>query len=94
MSFLPKPPAGFQTLRDFRRFVGSDAAEWSAGLHDEYRRAHAQREALLEIAELDRSRPSRAWRLTSLPDAEERVAAAARAALLAAAPLPYPQSTA
>lgn len=88
--FLPRPPEGFETLRDFRRILGSEAAEWSAGLHDEYRRAHAQREALLEIAELDGSGPSRAWRLTSLPDDEERIAAAARAALEAAAPLSYP----
>lgn len=88
--FLPAPPAGFQTLRDFRRIQGLDAAEWSAGLHDEYRRAHAQREALLEIAELDGVPPPEAWRLRSLPNVDDSIAAAARNALESAAPLDYP----
>jgi Zn-dependent peptidase ImmA (M78 family) len=88
--FLPEPPEGFETLRDFRRIQGSVAAQWSVGLHDEYRRAHAQREALLEIADLDGTEPLPAWRLNDLPDADEWIAAAARAALEAAAPLPYP----
>jgi Zn-dependent peptidase ImmA (M78 family)/transcriptional regulator with XRE-family HTH domain len=88
--FLPEPPKGFETLRDFRRIQGSDAAEWSAALHDEYRRAHAQREALLEIADLDGNEPSRAWRLTGLPDDDERIAAVARTALQAAAPNAFP----
>jgi hypothetical protein len=35
-------------MRDFRRISGSGEAEWSAALHDEYRLAHAQRDALLE----------------------------------------------
>lgn len=88
--FLPEPPEDFETLRDFRRIQGSDAAEWSAALHDEYRRAHAQREALLEIADLEDIEASRVWRLTGLPDADVRIAATARAALESAAPLPYP----
>lgn len=88
--FLPEPPEDFETLRDFRRIFGSEAADWSAALHDEYRRAHAQREALLEIADLDGTDPTDAWRLTNLPDDNDRIAAMARAALEAAAPLPYP----
>jgi Zn-dependent peptidase ImmA (M78 family) len=88
--FLPEPPQDFETLRDFRRIFGSDAAEWTAALHDEYRRAHAQREALLEIADLDGSESTDAWRLANLPDDNDRIAALARAALEAAAPLPYP----
>ncbi len=88
--FLPEPPQDFETLRDFRRIFGSAAAEWSAALHDEYRRAHAQREALLEIAELDGIEPTGAWRLTRLPDSGERIAVAARAALEAAATFAFP----
>ena len=88
--FLPEPPEDFETLRDFRRIQGSDAADWSAALHDEYRRAHAQREALLVIADLEDNEASRAWRLTELPDADARIADTARAVLKSAAPLPYP----
>lgn len=88
--FLPKPPEDFETLRDFRRIQGSQAAEWSVTLHDEYRRAHAQRDALLELADLDDAQPSEAWRLDGLPDDDERIAAGARQALMAASPLPVP----
>src|SRR5262249_30570130 len=88
--FLPEPPEEFETLRDFRRIQGSAAAEWSVGLHDEYRRAHAQREALLEIAELDGIEPPTGWRLSNLPDADERIAGAARTALEDRAPISFP----
>jgi Zn-dependent peptidase ImmA (M78 family) len=88
--FLPEPPAGFETMRDFRRILGADAAEWSVALHDEYRRAHAQREVILEIAELDGNEPPSRWRLVGLPDADASIAAAARDALEAASPLEYP----
>ena len=60
--FLPEPPAGFETLRDFRRVATSSVGVWSAALHAEYRRAHVQRDALLDIAELDEESPSTAWR--------------------------------
>lgn len=88
--FLPEPPEDFETLRDFRRIVGSAVAEWSVGLHDEYRRAHAQREALLEIAELDGLDPPSTWRLTSLPSGDRKIAEEARRRLQATAPLDYP----
>ena len=88
--FLPEPPDGFETLRDFRRILGSNAAEWSVALHDEYRRAHAQREALLEIAELDGNYPARGWRLSGLADDDTRIATAARTALHSASPASYP----
>lgn len=88
--FLPEPPQGFETMRDFRRAFGSGAAEWSAALHDEYRRAHAQRDALLEIAELEGSNPRSGWRGGAQPGADEHIAAAARSALESAAPLGYP----
>ncbi|MBP9919507.1 MAG: ImmA/IrrE family metallo-endopeptidase [Dermatophilaceae bacterium] len=60
--FLPEPPAGFETLRDFRRVATSSVGVWSTALHAEYRRAHVQRDALLDIAELDEESPSTAWR--------------------------------
>lgn len=88
--FLPEPPAGFETMRDFRRLVGSGEADWSAALHDEYRRAHAQRDALLEIADLDGIDPPTRWRLRDLPNADRAFAVAARQALQLAAPLSYP----
>ena len=90
--FLPEPPDGFETLRDFRRIQGSDAAEWSAALHDEYRRAHAQREALLEIADLDDVEPSRDWRLRPSPTTTQESPPSARRALLNAAPLRPPDT--
>lgn len=90
--FLPEPPEDFETLRDFRRLQGTEAAEWSAALHDEYRRAHAQREALLEIADLADSELSRGWRLVAHPDTDEQLADAGRIALANVAPLPYPTS--
>ncbi|MEI2732109.1 MAG: XRE family transcriptional regulator [Dermatophilaceae bacterium] len=60
--FLPEPPTGFETLRDFRRVAASSVGVWSTALHAEYRRAHVQRDALLDIAELDEESPSTAWR--------------------------------
>lgn len=50
--FLPAPPEGFDTLRDFRRHEGAAAAPWSPALHADYRRAHVQREYVLELAVL------------------------------------------
>lgn len=88
--FLPEPPQGFETMRDFRRIFGSGEAAWSAALHDEYRRAHAQREALLEINELDGVEPRAAWRLANLPDVDQSIARSAHRALTAAAPLDRP----
>lgn len=92
--YLPEPPEGFETMRDFRRVFNSVEAEWSADLHDEYRRAHAQRDAVLEIAELDGARPVATWRLSDLPDVDRAIAAAARRALEAAAPSGPPTAAA
>ena len=61
--FLPEPPSGFDTLRDFRRLAVHAQSEWSAALHAEYRRAHAQRDVLLELAELDDEPLGVGWRL-------------------------------
>lgn len=80
--YLSEPPQGFETLRDFRRLGPGQSGEWSTALHAEYRRAHFQRDALLEIAELDQETPSLEWRLLSLPATDERLAEQARARLV------------
>jgi len=91
--FLAEPPRGFETLRDFRRLDLDQSEEWSADLHAEYRRAHDQRDALLEIADLDSQPPSHAWRLT-VPDDDARIARMARHLLQQEAPLTYPRPSA
>lgn len=91
--FLPEPPLDFDTLRDFRRHVGAEAGEWTPELHGEYRRAIAQREAALELAEIDDAPPHTTWRLEPLADDDEEVAAAARSLLLGQSPLPLPKGT-
>lgn len=88
--FLPEPPSDFDTLRDFRRIAGVEADRWSPALHAEYRRAHAQRENALELAELEDAEPATAWRIEPLPSSEADVAAAARSKLLATSPLSLP----
>ena len=89
--FLPAPPEGFDTLRDFRRHDNAEAGPWSPGLHADYRRAHVQRDYVLELADLDEVAPSRAWRLSPLPTDDNELAAAARSSLLTGAPLTLPR---
>lgn len=84
--FLAAPPAGFDTLRDFRRHEGAATGEWTPELHTEYRRAHAQRDNALELFELDDDEPSSDWRLSS-PGDDEAFAALARRTLLELSPL-------
>lgn len=88
--FLPEPPSGFETLRDFRRLALQQSGAWSAALHAEYRRAHLQRDALLEIAELDEEPPVAQWRLRNLPDDDDSLAMRAREHLRGQALLPPP----
>jgi len=59
--FLDEPPTGFDTLRDFRRVAGSAGAAWSPALHEEYRRAHLQRDHLLELLQFEDEEPSSEW---------------------------------
>jgi Zn-dependent peptidase ImmA (M78 family) len=92
--FLPAPPAGFDTLRDFRRHEGAAAAPWSQGLHEDYRRAHVQRELALELYELEDVEPSLTWRIDRLPSSDEELASLARERLLSVAPLPLPAGNA
>lgn len=86
--FLPEPPDGFDTLRDFRRVEGADNASWSPALHGDYRRAHVQRDYLIELGELEDIEHSTLWRIEPLPASDELIAAAARDRLLSLMPLP------
>jgi Zn-dependent peptidase ImmA (M78 family) len=87
--FMSEPPQGFNTLRDFRRIAEQGDAAWSTALHAEYRRAHVQRDFLLELAELDGLEPADRWRL-SMPGDDERLAEAARQHVRQMAALPFP----
>ena len=89
--FLSTPPTDFDAMRDFRRHEGAEAGEWSPELHGEYRRAIAQREAALELAEIDEAPPPTTWRLEPLAGGDEEIAAAARRLLLGQSPLPLPK---
>lgn len=51
--FLSEPPEGFDTLRDFRRLDGAASGQWTPGLHEEFRRAHTQRDFALELADAE-----------------------------------------
>lgn len=76
--YLAEPPQDYETLRDFRRLDPGESAEWSAALHAEYRRAHFQRDAVLEIAELDDEVVATDWRISDLPTADIDLARVAR----------------
>ena len=80
--YLPEPPKGFETLRDFRRIDPDISGRWSAALHAEYRRAHYQRDALLEIAEMGQEPIPPHWRISPLPASDEALASTARAHLI------------
>lgn len=90
--FLPEPPLDFDTLRDFRRLDGGDAGAWSPALHDDFRRAHEQRDAVIELAELDDVKPPTDWRIDPLPATDDDLAKAGRARLLDVGPLALPAS--
>jgi Zn-dependent peptidase ImmA (M78 family) len=89
--FLAQPPEGFDTMRDFRRHPDVGAGEWSPELHGEYRRALAQRECAIELADLDDNPPSTAWKIDGAGD--DDLAAKARERLLGACPVPTPSAS-
>jgi Zn-dependent peptidase ImmA (M78 family) len=91
--FLPEPPADFDAMRDFRRHQGAGAGVWTPELHGEYRRAIAQRDAAIELAEIDEAPPSTTWRLDPVTGDDEEIAEAARDLLLGQSPLPLPAGT-
>ena len=87
--FLAEPPQGFETLRDFRRLSEGGQGEWSAALHAEYRRAHEQRDIVLELTELDDDPPPTEWKLV-VPSDDDALADAARERLRSLADLSAP----
>ena len=91
--FLSEPPAGFETLRDFRRVQGAEAGGWSVDLHAEFRRALRQREYLLELFELEDLTPSQAWAISPLPSRDAVLADQARTLLVGAMPRGLPRGT-
>lgn len=89
--FLPRPPSGFDVMRDFRRLPDAAEGTWSPALHGEYRRALQQREYALEIAELADEPPARTWRIPDpLPEGDEAIAQRMRSVLQEVAPIPLP----
>lgn len=91
--YLAQPPQGFETLRDFRLPDPTQSGEWSVALHAEYRRAHFQRDALLDIAELEQQDPPRSWLLARVPRSDADVAPAARANLTSIVSGPQPTAS-
>jgi Zn-dependent peptidase ImmA (M78 family) len=92
--FLSAPPEGFDTLRDFRRLDGAEAGHWSPELHEEFRRAHTQRDFALELAETEERELPDAWRIpVSADDNDAEIAARIRVALIEVGPLPIPPAT-
>lgn len=61
--YLSEPPAGFETIRDFRRINPFGTVEWSSQLLTEFRRAHLQRETILELQELEDIISDARWRI-------------------------------
>ncbi|BBZ51774.1 XRE family transcriptional regulator [Mycobacterium heidelbergense] len=89
--FLSEPPEGFDTLRDFRRLDGAGSTQWSPELHEEFRRAHIQREFALELAETDDRDTPTTWRIpVSADDSDVEIAARIRGTLTEVGPLPIP----
>jgi Zn-dependent peptidase ImmA (M78 family)/transcriptional regulator with XRE-family HTH domain len=79
--YLPEPPRDFQPLRDYRRLPDAQLGRLSPGLIAVIRRAHATREAALELRELADETVSVAPRLDEGTTDPERYGAAARALL-------------
>lgn len=91
--YLSEPPKDYETLRDFRRLDPGESSEWSAALHSEYRRAHFQRDAVLEIAELDDETLATDWRIDRLPATDAALARAARERLKSTANRELPKAS-
>jgi hypothetical protein len=91
--YLSEPPKDYETRRDFRRLDPGESSEWSAALHSEYRRAHFQRDAVLEIAELDDDTLATDWRIARLPATDAALAQAARERLKSTAYRELPKAS-
>jgi Zn-dependent peptidase ImmA (M78 family) len=92
--FLSAPPEGFDTLRDFRRLDGVASNQWSPELHEEFRRAHTQRDFALELADTEEREIPDAWRIpVSADDTDAAIAARIRETLIEVSPLPIPPAS-
>jgi Zn-dependent peptidase ImmA (M78 family) len=92
--FLSAPPEGFDTLRDFRRLDGAASGQWSPELHEEFRRAHTQRDFALELADTEEREIPDAWRIpVPADDSDAEIAARIRAAMVEVGPLPIPPAS-
>ncbi len=79
--YLPEPPLDFQPLRDYRRVPDAELGQLSPGLLAVIRRAHAVREAALELRELADEPVGPAPKLDKETSDPERYGAAARVLL-------------
>lgn len=79
--FLPRPPSGFDVMRDFRRFPEATGGQWSPQLHLEFRRSLEQRETVLELLEYLDERPLQNWAITP-GQSEDETADRIRSAVL------------
>lgn len=91
--FLSTPQPSFETVRDYRRFDPERDPDWSLALISEERRAHTQREVLLELSDLEGESPPMEWRISPLPSDDSAIAAAARARLMRVSPSAIPGAT-
>ncbi|MCZ4534247.1 XRE family transcriptional regulator [Gordonia terrae] len=91
--FLSRPPEGFDTLRDFRRLADADGREWSPALHEEFRRAHTQRDFALELAEIEDREIATDWNLQASADDTDATARLIRSTLAEVGPLPLPEAS-
>lgn len=91
--FLSRPPEGFDTLRDFRRLADAQGREWSPALHEEFRRAHTQRDFALELAEIEDREIPIDWRLKVPTDDIDGTARLIRRTLTEVGPIPLPKSS-
>lgn len=62
--FLSEPPKTFDAMRDFRRLPDNADRRWSTALHTEFRRAHEQRDTVLELLKRSRDEVATFWRPT------------------------------
>lgn len=70
---------------------GAASGQWTPGLHEEFRRAHTQRDFALELADAEDREIPGAWRLPlSGDEADADIAARIRKALIEVSPLPIP----
>ena len=79
--YLPKPPKGYQVIRDFRRLRGDDVASQSPELAFEIRQANARREIALELIAALGEEPAEFTLAATMSDDEEVLSAKIRAFL-------------